>query len=236
MNQSAKDLHEKAAELREASKSVEALEYHSLALVQAAKENDPTRLAEVLADRSIVYRHLASKHDSKLFLLLAKGDLENAVEIATPLASQGATALPIHALGRVMQEIGDLERAISLYKQALTLFETTPPSSHNRPGVIADMKVDLATTEYMNGDKEARGRAEAAIEELKSSGEDNVSTHNYNVWLTGAYMRMAYILNSDDPTATKEYLGMARNIIEANKDDLSIRGHQLDKLESDLAS
>ncbi len=108
--------------------------------------------------------------------------------------------------------------------------ENNAPEQHNRPGVIADLKGHMAVAEYKAGDKSAMERAEKALVELEATDE---MKYNKDVWMSGAYMKMAEALAVDDSKKASDYLDKANQIIEMNP-ELVLRKEQLNKLRAKL--
>ncbi|MBI3289766.1 tetratricopeptide repeat protein [Candidatus Microgenomates bacterium] len=211
MDSQGKKLHGEAAHAREAGEHLKALQLADEAMLAYQQESNAAGFAEVLADRSIVLRHLAEETKDKNFLALAKAEMEASVQIAH-------SSLALYNLAKVEEALGEYSEAIKHYKEAI--------SNQNSPAIIADYKVHLTTCEYKSGDKSALDRAEQAISELESSEEEKYSK---DVWLSGGHMRIAAMLRGDDPTKAREHLKKAKEIIDANL-DLKLRKGQFDKL------
>lgn len=219
-------LHGQAAHAREDGDHLKALQILDEAMLAYQKDEDILGLAEVIADRSIVLRHLYGETGDKNFLLEAKGEMEASVEIAKASGNKEALALPLFNLAKVQEDLGELQAAIQTYTEAAQNMESNPPTNHNRPAVLADMKVHLSTCEYRAGDKDALMRAEQALSEIEASDEVK---YNKDVWMSGAHMRIADMLREDNPEKAKEHLQNAKDTIDANP-DLKLRKTQWEKL------
>ncbi|HUD44409.1 MAG TPA: hypothetical protein VMR41_02605 [Patescibacteria group bacterium] len=222
----ARMLHAQTAKAREDGDYSSALASGDEALLAYDQENDDLGFAEVVADRSITLRNYGTLNDSKRLLILAKHEMLGSVAVARESGNKEALALPLYNLAQIQEDLGELKDAISTYKEAITNMENNPPVRHNRPSVLANMKVHMSTCEYKAGDKSALARAEAALRELESSDE---AKYEKNIWISGGYMRFAQMLKTDNPEKAKEYLQKARGIIDANP-NLKIRKQQWERL------
>jgi|ERR1700722_1381618 len=222
-----KRLHTLAETSREQGNSLEALKYTDEALLAYQTAGNKLGMAEVLSSRSITFRHLWQKTEDKSYLTIAKANQTSAIAIARESGDARALAIPLFQLANVQEALGEFPEAVATYQEALTNIINNPPETHNRPAVIADFKIHLATCEYKAGDKSVLSRAEAALAELEEAEEPDV--YAKDVWISGGYMRLAEIVKTDDTEKAKTYLEKAKNIIDANP-KLTIRKQQFDKL------
>lgn len=197
------------------------------ALIAFQKENDLLGLAETEASRAIVFKLLYRQTNDRNFLLLADEAATAGVNIAKESNNRQALAIPLFELAKIKDELGNFSESISFYQEAVENMLKFPPQEHNRPSVLADMKIHLATTEYKTGDKQALARILSALSDLEK--EPDISKYNQDVWVSGAYMRLAEILKIDDPEKSKQYLQQAKAVIDHNP-DLKIRLFQWEKL------
>lgn len=218
MESEGRKLHGQAAKARENGDHLKALQLEDEAMLAYQKDGDILGFAEIIADRSIVLRHLADETGDKNFLLVAKGEMEASVEIARNSGKQDALSIPLYNLAKVEEELDQYTESINHYQEAI--------STQTNPIVIADMKVHLATCEYKNGDKSALYKAEQALSELQASNEEK---YDKDVWTSSAHMRIADMLREDNPEKAKEHLQKAKKIIDANP-ELKLRAEQWKKL------
>lgn len=226
MESEGRKLHNQAAQAREAGEHLKALQLSDEAMLAYQRDDDKLGFAEVLADRSISLRHLWEATNDKVFLVKAKHESMAAVEIAE---TTDRTALPVPQfnLAKIQEELGELPKAVSNYRLAVENIANNTPESHsNRSAIIADYKVHLATCEYKNGDKSALDRAEQALTEIETSDEEK---YNKDVWSSGGHMKIADILQKDNPEKAREHLQKAKTIIDSNP-DLKLRKRQWEKL------
>lgn len=229
MESEGRRIHGQAAQAREEGKHLDALKLHDEAMLAYQKDGDQLGLAEVLADRSIVLRHLFEETEDKSWLFIARAEMQASVDIAKDSGDKTALALPLYNLAKVYEALGNYQQAVTTYKEAISNMGNNPPASHNRPAVLSDMKIHLNYAEYKSGDKSALERMLENTKELENSNEAEVSKYNYDVWISGAHMSMAEMLREDDPEKAKEHLQKAQEIIDANP-DLGLRKKQLEKL------
>lgn len=226
MDSQGRKIHTQAAHAREDGRHLESLQLSDEAMLAYQKDGDILGLAEILADRSIVFRHLADDTGDQNFLIIAKHEMMASVEMAEKSGNKSAAVLPYFNLAKVHESLGELDKAKEFYQKTVDGMTNNPPQMHDRPAVLADMKVHLATCEYRVGDKSALERAVQALTDLKAAGEEK---YNKDVWLSGGYMRIVEMLKEDDPTKAKEHLQKAKEIIDSNP-NLKIRKTQWEKL------
>ncbi|MDO8619326.1 MAG: hypothetical protein Q7R49_05285 [Candidatus Daviesbacteria bacterium] len=226
MDSPARQIHKRAEETRENSDFTEALKLTDEATVAYQSEGDSLGLSEVQSSRTITLRHLYENTQDKNYLVIAKYTAQAAVEIAKVSGLKGSLAIPYFNLAKIQEELDETEQAVISYQNALDNIVNNPQNEHNRPGVIADFKIHLYTCAYKTGDKSAREKAEQALTDLMASDEKK---YNKDVWVSGAHMKIAAMLQVDDISAAQEHLQKARKVIEGNP-DLKLRQKQWEKL------
>lgn len=221
-----RQIHGRAAQAREEGKHLEALTLADEAMLAYQTDSDLVGLAEIFADRSLVFRHLFDETNDKNFLVIAKHEMMTSVEMAEQSGQKEALALPYFNLAKVQQDLGEKEAAVSSYQKALTNQTQNPAPEHSRQAVLADMEIHLATCQYQAGDKSALKSALQALADLEVADEVK---YNKDVWLSGGHMRIAVAIRADDPEKARQHLQKAKEIIEANS-DLKLRAAQWEKL------
>src|SRR5581483_1224106 len=111
----------------------------------------------------ITLRIYANEHDSKRFLILAKHEMIASVEIARESGDPISLALPLFELGKAHDYLHEHSEAVAAFSEAVKVFEKNSTNIQKKDSILADMKVHLAASEYMMGDKEALARAEQAL-------------------------------------------------------------------------
>lgn len=226
-----KELHSQAEQAREKGEFVEALKFTDEAMVTYQGEGNVLKFAEIQGSRFLTLRHLYEKTGDRNYMILAKHNAEAGVEIAKNSGDPKALALPYSNLAKALEGLGEYSLAVDAYTKAVENMEKNPAEQHNRPAVLADIRGHMAVAEYKAGDKSAMERAEKALEDLATSDE---MKYNKDVWMSGAYMKMAEALANDNPEKARGYLDKAHQVIEANP-ELLLRKEQLDKLRAKLA-
>ncbi len=219
----ARDIHKESLLKREAGNYEESLKLNASALIKYQSENDSVGFSEALADQTITLRHLYRTTKSKDYLILAKHMLEAAVEIGETTEKEEALALPLFNLGKVYVELEDFQKAMTAYKRAVQIQLKSP---FQRPAVVADFIIHLSVAEYKSGDKTAKERLMAALTQLETAEEDE---YTKLVWISGAYMYLADMLQKDNPESAKEYLQKAKEIIASDR-RLVLRQEQWEEL------
>lgn len=215
-----------ANEAREKDHFFESLDLNDKALIAFDEENDDAGYAEALACRSITLRVYANLHESERILISAKYEMMGSVAIARECGDPTALALPLYNLAQLHEDLREYQDAVKVYAEAVQAMEQNPPATHNRPSVLANMKVHMTTCEYKAGDTSALERMSQALVDLESSDEQN--KYNKDVWLSGAHMRIAEALRIDDQEKAREHLQKAKDIIDANP-ELTLRKKQWEK-------
>lgn len=230
MESNARKIHGQAAHSRESGDSLKALQLAEEARIEYAKEGDQLGFAEVHAEVAITLGHISENQKDdffkKAFLIDARNTAKSGVEIAELSGNENAKAIPYLRYGKAQEALGELAEAIDSYSKAVENMEQNPPQLHNRPGVLADMKIHLNTASYRNGDKQALEQTLSALKDLEESDE---AQYNKDVWLSGAHIRIADMLRADNPDEAKKHLDKAKKIIDSNP-DLKLRLKQWEKL------
>ncbi len=219
-------LHKKAEEAREKEDFLAALKYTDEALLVFSEEGNVLGFSEILASRFLTLRHLFEKTGDQNFMVLAKQDILASVEIARKNADKKALAIPLFNLGKAYETLGEYEKAVEAYKEALDNIKTNPPKGHTGGAELQEMIIHLSFAQYKTGDKSALERLEDSIETLSKEEEDK---YKKDVWISGGYMDLAEILKDDNPIKAKEALDKARKIIDSNN-ELIIRKRQYEEL------
>lgn len=237
MSSSGRHLHGQAEEARESGEFLKALELTDQATVAYQEEGNVAGMAEVQASRFITLKHLYQSTGDRNYLLLSKYAALSGVEIARQSGIPEALGIPLFNLGKALEPLEELPEAIEAYREAIEALEQHPPFKENLEATILDIKGHLYACEYKNGDTSAAERAEQALEELEKvfadlppQGNDAFGpSYLKNVWISGAHMRLAFILREDQPEKAREHLEAAKKIIDSDQ-RLKLRLGQWEKL------
>ena len=249
-NSAGRKLHGLSAQSRESGDPIKALELNVDAMIAYSDDKDRLGFAEVQADRAISLDHLARKTSDPFFhqgyLILAKNAAQSAVELAEESGDSKALAIPYLRFGKALEDLNKIPEAVEAYQKAFQNMTQNPPENHNRAAVLADVKVHLYSAMYENGQKEALKDLEEAIRsfdevevlsdtQFEAQGKqlkyNQEPSYNYNVWVSGAHLKMASILKDDDPQKAEEHLHKAEEIINLDN-RLTLRHEQLEKITS----
>jgi tetratricopeptide (TPR) repeat protein len=221
-----RSVHGQAEKSREQGKFIESLEQTDKALVLYQQDNDWFGFCDVLSSRVITLRHLYENTGKKEYLIVAKHEALAAIEVAKNNSDPSVSMMPYMNLGRIQDTLGEFKDAAESYSKAVEIMQSHPPKEHNRPGVLADMKVHKEVVLYKLGDKSVVDRVLQALSDLEKTDEPK---YNKDVWMSGGYMKLAEALKEDNTEKAKEYLDQAKKIIDANP-QLTLRARQWEKL------
>jgi len=229
------EIHAQVEHTREAGDFWGSIKLAQDSIKAYSEEKNLSGLADIYGSISLAFRHLYKQSKDKTFLVLAEGAATTGIEIAKINSLNEILARPLFNLAKVQEELGQFAEASETYQDAVDTFNKFPQKEHNRAGVLADMKVHLYTCSYKAGDKSALPKALDALSELEKSDEKTVSKYNYDVWLSGAHMRMAEMLKEEDIEMAKQHLAKAKQIIDGNA-NLALRKKQWEELAKNFSN
>jgi len=203
---------------REKEEHLKSLISSDQAIVALQEEGNTSKMAETCSARSITFIHLHAETKDPVYLILAKSAASVAVDVARLGGNKTELAIPLLGLGRIHSKLNEHQEAAECYKQALENM------SDLSPAVVADIRIHLAASQYKTGDKSAVDRLKKSLADLEKADEDS---YNKNVWVSGAYMKLAELLKS------KDHLIKAKEIIDSDP-RLTIRLKQWTELSSKL--
>jgi tetratricopeptide (TPR) repeat protein len=226
-------LHGLAEQARESGNFIKALEYTDQAALAYQQDSDLLGLAEVQSSRQSTFKQLYRTTGDPVFLIFEKHAALAAVEIAQKSGQPEALGIPYHNLGKYYFEAKDYKRAVQAFNNAVKSLTSHPLGRHTRASVIADIRGHLFAAQYWAGDKTALDRALQALEDLRKAPEE--SSYNKNVWISGAHLRIAEMISTDNPSLSAQHLASARKIITSDQ-RLILRKSQLERLENKIHS
>lgn len=231
MNSRGRIIHGQAERAREQGNFLKALEYTDQATLSYQQDRNYLGLSEIQSSRQSTFKQLYRQTNDPMYLILEKYAAISAVQIAKKSQIKEALAIPYHNLGKYYEEAGQFQQAAKYFAKAVYFMQRFPPKHHNRPAVVADIRVHQHVCEYLAGGKTALQKAEQALKDLEEA--DEPSTYNKNVWLSGAHLRIANMLKKDNPKKAKEHLDKAKKIINSDS-RLILRKEQLKELEQEF--
>ncbi len=220
-------LHQQALAAQEKGDFLAALKLIDEALAIYIEEGDILGAAEVLALEVLTFRHLYEKTGKPEFLDLAEISATKSVKMAQKTGKPEAMAIPLHTLGKVLEDLEKWSEAAQTQEQALMIMQ------NNQPAFGAEIRVHLFADKYQGGDRGAILGLDEAIAQLDQDKTE--PRFERDVWLSGGYMTKAKILKSDNPAAASEALAKAKQIIIANP-ELILRKQQLERLEKEFTA
>ena len=122
---------------------------------------------------------------------------------------------------------GKAQMLFANYKQAVSFFDKALAKlSLVKKAQRGEWLTNLGKAKYLKGEKEkGLNMIFKGIHQLKKHSGD-IDGYTFNIWLSGAYLRLAEILKQDRPTESANYLKQARTIIQPDAKQI-IRKKQL---------
>lgn len=231
-------LHQQSFEARESEGNLlKSLQLSDEALLAYLEDDDILGASEILSNRCITFQKLAKDTGKKEYSHLAKANMLSAVEMARESNNKDALAIPLFELAKAEEELGDIENAITHYKEAIKNIRIDPSAkepninnpAHDRPAFLAEIKVRLCLAEYKLAGKDNLNRVISALKELENTPDIDLITHK--VWTSGGYMQLAELLSKDQPEEAKKYLNKAYEYI-TDEPRMASRKKQWEELQS----
>jgi tetratricopeptide (TPR) repeat protein len=228
----ARSIHNQAEIAREKEQNyIKALKFLDEAFVEYIKIKDYYGASDSFGSRFIVYKHLYEKSLDKSYLLLAVTSAQTSVKLAKINNVKNALSRACLNLGKAYEEAEEFKKSAEAFKKSLIYFKKfKPPEFHSTPAIKADMEAHLAYVDYMSGNKSALEDLEKSIQDLQKYYD---GSYAISVWLSGAHMRAAKMLQKDNPEQSQKHLFEAKQIIDSNP-ELKLREKQWEKLNKEL--
>jgi len=213
--------------LREEGRTLEALDLYNQALVDFQQNHDYNGILAALSGRLISWQHLFNHEEDRVYAILARKEAEAILAIAQEHNIHDKDLLIHFLLGKSCIFLKDFKCAEMEFTQTVAL---CPQDSAEK----GDLLTHLGEAIYKNGRPEEGER-------MILEGVQQIQTHQegrdpftMNVWISGAYIRLAKILMSDQKMEQANiYLSKAEEIILKNP-KLVIRKQQLDILKKKI--
>lgn len=227
MVDSAEMLREQADILREKGKTLDALNLYNQALVSFQKRRDYNGILGVLSGRLISWQHLFNHEEDKVYAILARKEAESMLAIAQEHNIHNRDYLIHFLFGKSCIFLKDFKCAEIEFKQAVDLY----PQDNAEKG---DWLAHLGEAIYKNGRKEEGERVILEGVQQIQAHQDVEDAFKINVWISGAYLRLAKILISDQKSEqAKTYLSKGEQIVLKDP-RLVIRKQQLEILKKKM--
>ncbi|MDD4938155.1 MAG: tetratricopeptide repeat protein [Candidatus Shapirobacteria bacterium] len=218
-------LHQKAEELREQDKHIQALKACDEALITYQKEKNYLGICSLIQSRVLIYKHLFLLTQDFSFFVLAMKDVESSLLISQKFNLNNLYSCYFR-LGEIFMLSDDYKNAIINYKKALKLY----PKIDSEKG---DYQYHLGEAQYRSGNKKDGLKNILIGLKIIQKYQSKTDSFLIHVWESGCYLRLAELLYKDNPIDAQKYLHQAKEIIDADK-KLIIRKRQLKDLAINL--
>lgn len=218
-----KEFQNKADTLREAGETLKAIDLYNQAIVAYQKEGNQANIFFVLNGRLHAWKHLYYLTEDPLYAIFVKKDAETINDFAKSCNMKGKD----HTIHYLLATADHLQKnypsAEKHYQQAVELY----PRDHPEKG---DWMAHLGESMIRNGKKEeGKQMAFKGIGMIKEKPGE-IDSFLLNVWLSGAYLRLAKVLKKSDPEESLLLFEKAKEIIDKDS-RLIIRKRQLEKFD-----
>lgn len=222
------ELQKEADRVREEGNSLIAIDLYNQAIVSYQESKDYSSMIGALTGRLLSWKHLFYKTEDKIYAIFVKKEAEEMLEIAKTYNLMDRIYL-IHFLnGTSAILLKDYSTAEKEFEQAVQLY----PTENAEKG---DWIAHLGDAMYRNGKKEEGKKMILNGVDIIKERSSQIDSFLFNVWVSGAYLRLAKLLKTDNPEESQLFLKQAKAIIDSD-DRLVIRKQQLEAFMSNLGS
>lgn len=216
----ATELQKEADLLREEGKSLKAIDVYNQAIVRYQEDKDYANMMGALTGRLLSWKHLFYKTEDSVYAIFVKKEAEEMVEIAKEHNLLDRLYL-IHFLnGTSAILLKDYSTAEIEFQKSVELY----PFENAEKG---DWIAHLGDAMYRNGKKQEGKNTILQGVSLIQQRSSQIDSFLYNVWVSGAYLRLARLLKTDNLEESQSFLNQAKEIIDSDN-RLVIRKQQLD--------
>lgn len=213
------ELQKQADVLREEGQSLKAIDMYNHVIVRYQEDKNYTNMMAALTGRLLSWKHLFYKTEDKIYAIFVKKEAEAILEIAKEYQLGGLHL--IHFLnGTSAILLKDYSTAEKEFGQAVELY----PIDNAEKG---DWMAHLGEAVYRNGKKEEGKKLILQGVQKIEEKSSQLDSFLFNVWVSGAYLRLAKLLKPDNKEESQFFLSKAKKIIDSD-DRLIIRKQQLD--------
>ncbi len=222
------ELQKEADRVREEGKSLIAIDLYNQAIVSYQESKDYSSMIGALTGRLLSWKHLFYKTEDKIYAIFVKKEAKAMLEVAKTYNLMDRAYL-IHFLnGTSAILLKDYPSAENEFHQAIELY----PVENAEKG---DWIAHLGDAMYRNGKKEEGRKTILNGVEIIKMRSSQIDSFLFNVWVSGAYLRLAKLLKTDNSEESQLFLKQAKAIIDSD-DRLVIRKQQLEAFMSNLGS
>jgi tetratricopeptide (TPR) repeat protein len=214
------ELQKEADRLREEGHSLRAIDVYNHAIICYQQDKDFSNMLFVLTGRLLSWKHLFYKTEDKIYAIFVKKAAEEMLEIANEYHVFDRLYL-IHFLnGTSAILLKDYSSAEIEFKKAVDLY----PFENAEKG---DWIAHLGEAMYRCGKKEQGKTMILQGVCLIKERSSQIDSFLFNVWVSGAYLRLARLLKTDNPEESHSFFIRAKEIIDSDH-RLVILKQQLD--------
>lgn len=220
------ELQKEADILREEGKSLKAIDVYNQAIVRYQEDKDYSNMMGALTGRLLSWKHLFYKTEDKIYAIFVKKEAEEMLEIAKEHNLLNRLYL-IHFLnGTSAILLKNYSSAETEFKKAIELY----PFENAEKG---DWIAHLGDAMYRNGKKQEGKNMILQGVSLIKGRSSQIDSFLLNVWVSGAYLRLAKLLKTDNLEESQSFLNQVKEIIDSDN-RLVIRKQQLDTFMKNL--
>jgi tetratricopeptide (TPR) repeat protein len=216
----ATELQKQADVLREEGQSLKAIDVYNQAIVRYQEDKDYGSMMGALTGRLLSWKHLFYKTENKIYAIFVKKEAEAMLEIAKEHRLSDRLYLIYFLNGTSAILFKDYPVAEKEFNQAVELY----PNSNAEKG---DWMAHLGEAVYRNGRKEEGKKLILQGVQIIEEKSPQTDSFLFNVWVSGAYLRLAKLLKPDNIEESQFFLIKAKKIIDSD-DRLVIRKQQLE--------
>jgi tetratricopeptide (TPR) repeat protein len=197
-----------------------AIDLYNQAIVRYQEAKDYAAMIGAQTGRLLSWKHLFYKTEDKIYAIFVKKEAEAMLEIAKEHDLLDKFYL-IHFLnGTSAILFKDYNSAETEFSKAVELY----PDENAEKG---DWIAHLGDAMYRNGKKEEGKKRILQGVELIKERASQIDSFIFNVWVSGAYLRLAKLLRTDNPAESQQFLNLSKEIIVSDS-RLVIRKQQLE--------
>lgn len=214
-----------ASTLRESGKTLDAIASYNHEIVQATRDEKYETVCNALTERLISWQHLWNAKHDRVYAILAMKDAEALEDISNHHHLNDKKHLVLFLKGKAHYMLGEYSKARDSYSKAISFY----PFDHGEKG---DWIAHHGHMMMLAGDKEnGKGRILEGIEQINEHRHE-IDSFRINVWISGAYLRLARCLKDSHPVEALTYLQLAQELID-NDERLVVRKAQLEQLQKE---
>ncbi|PJD93713.1 MAG: hypothetical protein CK425_12550 [Parachlamydia sp.] len=216
---SAAELQKQADVMREKGESLKAIDLYNQAIVRYQEGKETVNMIGALTGRLLSWKHLFYKTEDKIYAIFVRKEAEAMLEIAKEHQLFDKFHLIHFLYGTSAMLLKDYPTAEEEFGQAVKFY----PYNNAEKG---DWIGHLGEATYKNDKKEEGKKLILQGVQIIEENSSQLDSFLFNVWVSGAYLRLAKLLELDNIEESHFYLNQAKQIIDSDE-RLVIRKQQL---------